>query len=414
MLVDAAPRPMSTTLDCGDWSRRRLWIFRTGAALFGIQILASLGDTTNGARGAAASLRNAVRAVFAAVWPAGVDWVERLAARSDGHAVVLDLAGDVALAVVVAAVWTSLSRARHHDRLAGAMRVTLRYLVATVLLVYGGLKVIPVQFPVPSAEELLRPLGQRSPMALLWAFMGASPAYTVFGGFGEVLGGALLFWRRTTTLGALILTGVLANVVMLNFAYDVPVKRAASLLLLAALVLASRDAARLLRAFVLDGPAEPGGEAPFAAGPRLRKLRLVLKPTIVVLAIGGPIAAAIALGRPTAPKGPLDGVYAVERFVRDGADVAPLRTDPARWWRVVIGDRGGVVIENADGRCERFRAAVDERDHTLTLSAADGRSARRFHYEATAGSLRLEGDGDPIGEVVLRPLSAATVFRVLR
>jgi len=405
---------MHQLLDPGDWSRRRLWTFRTGVALLAIQFVVAAADTTNGARAVAARVGECVRAVLAAMWASGVGWIDELVARSDGHAVLLGLVRDGVLAVALAAAWTGLSRTHRHDRLAAAVRLVLRYLVGTLMLVYGGLKVVPVQFPSPSAEELLRPLGERSPMALLWAFMGSSPAYTVFAGLGEVVGGILLFSRRTTTLGALVLVGVMANVVMLNFAYDVPVKRAATLLLLAAIVLASRDVARLARVLVFDLPTGRGGEAPFAAGPRMRTVRRFLKPTIVTLAVGGPIAAALALGSARSAQGPLDGVYAVDRFVRDGVEVAPIRTDSTRWWRVVVGDRGSVVVESASGRCERFRPTVNDREHTLTLTTADGSSSMRFRYENTPGQLRLVSDGGPIAEVVLRPLSAAKVFRVLR
>lgn len=409
-----AATPMHTTSEGDSWSRRRLWVLRSGVALFALQLVTALGDTSHGSRAIAAAVRSSVRGAAAAVWPSAVDWIEQLAARSDAHAVLLWLAADTLLAIVIAAMWTATTRANRHDRLAGAMRTTLRYLVGVVMCVYGGLKVVPVQFPTPAAEDLLRPLGDRSPMALLWAFMGTSPAYTVFSGVGELIGGALLFWRRTTTLGALILIGVLANVVMLNFAYDVPVKRAATLLLIAAVGLASRDASRLARILILDLPTAPGHEPPFAAGPRMRLVRRVLKPLIVVLAIAGPLGAALALRRSQTTKGPLDGVYSVERFVCDGTERPPLRTDAIRWWRVVIGDRGSVVVESASGRCERFRPTVNDREGTLTLTTADGSSSMRFRYENTTAQLRLVSDGGPIAEVVLRPLSAATVFRVLR
>jgi len=38
--------------------------------------------------------------------------------------------------------------------------------------------------------------------------MGASEPYTMFVGFKEMIGGILLFPRRTSTLGALISVGV--------------------------------------------------------------------------------------------------------------------------------------------------------------------------------------------------------------
>jgi len=52
-----------------------------------------------------------------------------------------------------------------------------------------------VQFEPPGYGRLTQPLGQYSPMALLWTFMGYSPLYTSFTGSAEVIGGVLLFFR---------------------------------------------------------------------------------------------------------------------------------------------------------------------------------------------------------------------------
>src|SRR5947199_1204250 len=106
------------------------------------------------------------------------------------------------------------------------------------MLSFGAYKVIKSQFPAPSLDRLLEPYGDSSPMGLLWTFMGASKAYTIFGGFAEMLGGALLTVRRTTLLGALVCIGVITNIVMLNFSYDVPVKLYSTHLLLMAIFLA--------------------------------------------------------------------------------------------------------------------------------------------------------------------------------
>jgi len=93
------------------------------------------------------------------------------------------------------------------------------------------------QFPAPSSETLGTPLGEASPMRLLWTFMGASRPYTWFAGGSEVLAGLLLVWRRTSTLGAMIAAGVMTNVVLLNFCYDVPVKLFSAHLLVTALLI---------------------------------------------------------------------------------------------------------------------------------------------------------------------------------
>jgi hypothetical protein len=85
-------------------------------------------------------------------------------------------------------------------------------------------------------------------MGVVWAWMGASYAYNVFAGIAEMGSGFLLFFRRTVTLGALASIAVLLNVVMINFAYDVPVKLYSSHLLLMAVFLLAPDLKRFLNA----------------------------------------------------------------------------------------------------------------------------------------------------------------------
>ena len=55
--------------------------------------------------------------------------------------------------------------------------------------------------------------------------MGASKTYTIFSGFAEVIGGFLLFGRRTRTFGEpWLVFAVMMNVFMMNMSYDIPVK----------------------------------------------------------------------------------------------------------------------------------------------------------------------------------------------
>ena len=89
-------------------------------------------------------------------------------------------------------------------------------------------------------------------MGLLWTFMGYSGVYSVFAGLGEVIGGVLLFFRRTRLLGALVVAMVMSHVVVLNFAYDVPVKVFSTHLLLIAVLIMTPDRKRLLNFFILN------------------------------------------------------------------------------------------------------------------------------------------------------------------
>lgn len=387
---------------------------RAGVALFAVQLCASAFDASPATRAAAASIHAAVHSAWAAVLPAGVARWDEFAARSDGHAVTLELLADLTVCVTIAGAWSLLDRRRRDPhRLAGALRLCTRYLVGVLMLVYGGFKVFPAQFPPPSTDDLLRPLGARSPMSLMWTFMGFSPAYSLFAGLAECIGGALLLFRRTTTLGALLIIGVMANVAMMNFAYDVPVKRLAVLLLIAAIALAARDVPRLLDVLVLDRPTRPRNEPAFA-GPRwLRAARPWLKAPIVGLAIAGPLIASALVVRARSTEVPLRGVYEVQQFVRDGETRPPLTTDGRRWRRLVLNDRGTATVQYMDDRFVRYQVDADTTAHTLTLRRAGEQLA--FTYgEAGDGTLQLRGlTGTDIAEMSLQTLPERDLFPLI-
>ena len=52
---------------------------------------------------------------------------------------------------------------------------------------YGFAKLCLSQFAPPSPARLDQPIGESTPMGILWTFMGASPAYCIFTGAVEVL-----------------------------------------------------------------------------------------------------------------------------------------------------------------------------------------------------------------------------------
>jgi len=112
-------------------------------------------------------------------------------------------------------------------------------LLGYILLSYGISKVLKSQFPDLWPGRLIGTVGDMSPMGLLWTFMGYSTPYTVFAGLLEAIGGALLLWRRTVTIGALMVAAVMFNVVMLNLCYDVPVKLFSIELFIMALAIAA-------------------------------------------------------------------------------------------------------------------------------------------------------------------------------
>src|SRR5581483_8626940 len=100
----------------------------------------------------------------------------------------------------------------------------LRFALAGQMLTYGFAKAVPLQMPFPGLFTLVEPYGNMSPMGVLWSSVGASQPYEIFAGCMEILGGLLLFFPRTVTLGALVSLADMSYVVTLNMTYDVPVK----------------------------------------------------------------------------------------------------------------------------------------------------------------------------------------------
>src|SRR5215216_1571470 len=88
-------------------------------------------------------------------------------------------------------------------------------------------------------------------------FIGYSTPYEVFSGAMETVAGLLLLNRRTVTAGLFAATGAFLNVLMINLAYDVPVKLFAAHLMVSCLFLLALDARRLVGFLFLNRPAPP-------------------------------------------------------------------------------------------------------------------------------------------------------------
>ncbi len=115
--------------------------------------------------------------------------------------------------------------------------------------------------------------------------MGASPAYGWFTGIIKITGAALLVFRQTTTLGALILLAALSNIVVLNLSYDVPAKLFAIHLFLTSIFLLWPDRKRLSELLIFNRSTKLVKLDSPAILPHLGRVRSVLKGGIIVLLI---------------------------------------------------------------------------------------------------------------------------------
>ena len=124
----------------------------------------------------------------------------------------------------------------------------------------------------------MSPIGDLQRALLFWHTMGYSYAYASFTGLGEIVGGLLLLWRRTVTLGGLLLIAVMSNVVVFNWFYSVGVQWPAMHFLAMAVFLAVPETRRLLDLYVLNRPVSAAPREPSVlARSSLRPWRFALK-----------------------------------------------------------------------------------------------------------------------------------------
>jgi hypothetical protein len=169
------------------------------------------------------------------------------------------------VAAGVAVIWLVATR---HDNRSGlraqlplVARSCVRFGVGSTLIVYGVIKVFALQMGMYPAL-LTDTIGSKSPMGLLWTFMGVSSGYQRLTGAAELLAGILLFAKRTTLLGALLGALFMGQVFALNLFFDVPVKIFSFALMMSCVGLAFPDLGRLVNFFVLNRATEPSTFSP--------------------------------------------------------------------------------------------------------------------------------------------------------
>jgi hypothetical protein len=283
------------------------------------------------------------------------------------------------LAVLAVMVWTLASREpASYARLFDGLRVALRYALGYKMLWYGIFKVLLVQFSFPRLNVLRAPYGDFHPMGVLWTFMGYSSTYTIFAGAVEVVGGVALFFRRTTTLGALITGGALVNVFMLDISYDVPEKLDVLWMLAATLTVLWPDLRRLTNVLLLNIPVPAASLIGPGQPTWMSKLGPVVKFLVIAYSVVPATFLAAKYRAELNARSPLYGIYKVEEFTRNGQVLPPLTTDTNRWAEVIFSSPSETRIKLMDDSWHRHDTESDATGSKLTLLANEGKETNFF------------------------------------
>lgn len=227
-----------------------------------------------------------------------------------------------------------------------------RYHLIIHLIQFGFNKVFKYQFYFPEPNTLYTTIGNSSRDILFWSTMGSSYEYTVFSGAMELLAALLLLFRRTRLAGALLAMGIMLNVVMINFSFDISVKFLSSFLLLLSVMLVMPDSRRLWDFFFTQNTVEhhKSWEPQFVLN---RSLFYGLgKALIIGFIVVDALFPYVEIGNfndDVGAKPYLHGAYEVEEFSGDSPE----------WKRAFVHRQGYFIIQSPDESMEDFRMQVD-------------------------------------------------------
>jgi hypothetical protein len=185
----------------------------------------------------------------------------------------------LAIGIIGGLIWTAIDRGKtkNYDTLYYWLRVIVRYRAGIGIIGFGFTKLFPVQLPYPSLGLLNTNFGDLTAQKIYWLSVGIVPWYQAFAGIVEVAAGALLFFRRTTLLGAILLFGALGDITFVNFSYDGGVHIYASYFVLFAAFLIIYDVPKLYNLLILERYTVPTNFYPLFSQKWLKYTRIVLK-----------------------------------------------------------------------------------------------------------------------------------------
>jgi len=298
-------------------------------------------------------------------------------------------------AALATIVWSLLDKHENYVSLNNWFRLFLRFALASEMLAYGLAKIIPNQMPFPFLTRWVEPFGAFTPMGVLWNSVGASPAYEIFTGCAETLGGILLLIPQTTLLGALLCLAELIQIFTINMAYDVPRKLLSLHLILIALLLLAPELPRLA-GFFLNREVGPSSQPKFFRSERANRILVSVQIVAAIYLLGsyayGNVAGWYDYGGGR-PKSPFYGIWTVDQLSIDGKLRPPLLTDHDRWRRVIFDFPTSVNFQGMDDSFTGYGASISSQGKTIMLTKEIDKNwkANLVYEQAAPNQLTLDG-----------------------
>jgi hypothetical protein len=281
------------------------------------------------------------------------------------------------------------------------IRAIVRYRLAIGVIAYGFIKVFPLQSPYPSLSNLNTSYGDFTRWKLFSISLGIVPGYESFLGLVEVAAGLLLLWRKTASVGAVVILLFTGNVFMSNIAYDGGEVVYSLYLIVLALFVLSWDLQRIVTLLVLQKPATPSRFRPVFTAKWQVYARWGLK-VFTVFFFVLLYSFKTATGYKHDPyKYPVTkglsktaGIYHVSYFRINTDTIAYSKYNPVRWQDLVFEEWNTISIRsNRDVHIDSNnveRIDVADTDKTYELEGAIGRHYYRYTVDTVNQLLTLQ------------------------
>jgi hypothetical protein len=297
------------------------------------------------------------------------------------------------IGIVGGLIWTLIDRrSKAYPILYYWLRVVVRYRAGIGIIGFGFTKLFPTQMPYPSLGLLNSNFGDFTAQKIYWLSVGIVPWYQVFGGIVEIAAGVLLFFRKTTLLGAILLAGALGDITFVNYAYDGGVHVYAFYFVLLSLFLIADDVPNLYNLLIREKYTVPFRLYPDFSKPWLKYTRITLKALTFFIFFGVLTYTEVINFKYDPYKQPataglknLRGNYHVTEFKLNGQEIPYNPLDTTRWQEATFENwttltfkvNRPVVIDPSNGGGSPMR----DIQRTFEITGVAG-GQRAFHYYA--------------------------------
>jgi hypothetical protein len=298
------------------------------------------------------------------------------------------------IGIVGGLIWTLIDRNRTkaYDILYYWIRVVVRYRAGIGIIGFGFTKLFPTQMPYPSLGLLNSNFGDFTAQKIYWMSVGIVPWYQVFGGVVEILAGGMLFFRKTSTFGAILLVGALGDITFVNYAYDGGVHVYAFYFVLLGFFVLADDLPKLYNLLILEKYTVPVRLYPDFRKPWLKYTRITLKALTFIIFFGILTYTEVINFKYDPYKQPstagvkqLRGNYHVTEFKINGQDIPYNPLDSTRWQEATFENwttlsfrvNRPVVIDPSNGG----GSPMKDIQRTFEITGVAG-GERAFHYYA--------------------------------